>query len=305
MRKWILTAAGLLAAAALGTITARAQGAAVALPGAGAATTSQGTDTATQADAKAQAPQWEWHKLGKGVQYSAWQGELFGRTEYITAVRYRQHRHKTRILHAPGSSADSTSALGELAGAIAAVNASYFNVKTLQPVTYLKTQGRRVASTTKNEFETRTDGILAIKSNGAVHMFPCDTADYDLAARKFHEAIAAGPVLLQDGKPAREAWPNTSFYYKFHPRTIVGKDYRGRVYLIVIDGRFKGQGDGASIDEAVQICRMFGLKEALNLDGGGSCALWTPQTGVLSHPYDNHKFDHYGQRIVPNILYIK
>ena len=41
---------------------------------------------------------------------------------------------------------------------------------------------------------------------------------------------------------------------------------------------------------------------SINLDGGGSATIWTNKTGILNHPYDNHKFDHEGARKVPNIL---
>ena len=251
-------------------------------------------------------PDWNWTKLGKGVEYSAVQTELFGRTEYITAVRYKMYRHKTRICHSSGLQwADSTSALGEKCHALAAVNGSYFNMKTLEPTTYLKVRFLPTPFTTTPNELFRVDGVLAVNSRGKVVIFPCDTMSYRFDCSGFRDAIAAGPVLLQDGKPAREAWPKGGFFSKHHPRTLMGIDDKHRVYMIVIDGRFPGQGDGASIDETVQIAQMFGLKDAINLDGGGSCALWTPKTGVLSHPYDNRKFDHYGQRVVPNILYIQ
>lgn len=253
----------------------------------------------------AQAPQWHWKEASKGVEYCAEQVELFGRTEYITAVRYKMCKHKTRVLHAPADLADSTSALAEKMGAVAAINGSYFNVRTLEPVTYVwQKSSSELGRTTAREAALRTDGVLAIKGSGRLSMFLADSTTYD-TLRGYKEIIAAGPVLIQDGKPIKDSWPDDGFFTKHHPRSLVGKDAKGMAYLIVIDGRFPGQGDGASIDETVQIALMFGLTEALNLDGGGSCALWTPQTGVLSHPYDNRKFDHYGQRVVPNILYIK
>ena len=251
-----------------------------------------------------QTPHWNWKKLGKGVEYSAVQTQLFGRTAYITAVRYKMYRHRTRIIHAERREADSTSALGRQFAAVAAVNGSYFNVKTLEPTTYLRLGGKRIADTSPKEL-FRVDGIFAVDEEGKVAIFPCDTAAYDTACEGYEDAIAAGPVLLQGGKPAKDSWPNTGFFSKHHPRTLMGIDNKYRVYMVVIDGRFPRQGDGASIDETVQIAQMLGLTDAINLDGGGSCALWTPSTGVLSHPYDNHRFDHYGQRIVPNILYIQ
>lgn len=71
--------------------------------------------------------------------------------------------------------------------------------------------------------------------------------------------------------------------------------------MAVIDGRFKGQGDGATIAETAYIARQLGLTEALNLDGGGSSTLWTAQEGVLNHPYDNRRFDHEGERGAPQL----
>ena len=71
---------------------------------------------------------------------------------------------------------------------------------------------------------------------------------------------------------------------------------------MVIDGRFKGSADGASIYETAYICHLLGMTDAINLDGGGSSALWTSTTGVISHPRDNRRFDHEGERTVPNLI---
>lgn len=70
--------------------------------------------------------------------------------------------------------------------------------------------------------------------------------------------------------------------------------------LLVIDGRFPGRAAGATIAETAYIARQLGLTEALNLDGGGSSSLWTRRLGVLNHPTDNKRFDHEGERAVPN-----
>lgn len=75
--------------------------------------------------------------------------------------------------------------------------------------------------------------------------------------------------------------------------------------MAVIDGRFRGEGEGATIAETAYIARLLGLVEALNLDGGGSSTLWTARKGVLNHPYDNHRFDHAGERAVPNCIVVR
>lgn len=72
----------------------------------------------------------------------------------------------------------------------------------------------------------------------------------------------------------------------------------------MIDGRFKKQADGASIYETAYICHMLGMTDAINLDGGGSATLWTEKTGVINHPSDNKKFDHEGERVIPNLIVV-
>lgn len=72
--------------------------------------------------------------------------------------------------------------------------------------------------------------------------------------------------------------------------------------LVVIDGRFKGSADCANIYETAYICSLLGMTDAINLDGGGSSALWTKETGVMSYPRDNKRFDHDEERRVPNLI---
>ena len=65
-----------------------------------------------------------------------------------------------------------------------------------------------------------------------------------------------------------------------------------------------GEADGMTIPELTSLCLQLGLTDALNLDGGGSSTLWTHKAGVINNPCDNRRFDHAGQRRVPNALII-
>ena len=249
--------------------------------------------------------EWKWKKTSRGVEYCSRQIELSGAMQSISAVRYNSVRHKTRVYCANGSQADSTSALAARINARAAVNAGYFNMKTRYPVTYIKQAGKGVVGHTTPEELSRTDGVLAVKRCGKVDIMHCDTTEY-ANLKGYREVFASGPVLLLDGMPAREEWPaGGGFYPKRHPRTVFGTDRNRRAYFIVIDGRLAGQGEGTTIEETVAICQMLGLKDAINLDGGGSSLLWEKSNGVLSHPCGNRRYDHFGQRVIPNILYIK
>ena len=248
---------------------------------------------------------WNWREIGDGAEVGYARLPIFDSVQSISVLRYPMSKFRTEIANDSGAAADSTSALALRYGGIAAINASYFNMRTLVPVTYVKDDGKQEGWTTPAEVRSRVDGIVAVRKGREVAIFPSDTLSYNDISKGYREAIASGPVLLRDGAEARSAWPHTGFYYNRHPRTAVGTTADGWVYLIVIDGRFPGDGIGTTIHETAEICRMFGLKEALNLDGGGSSVLWTEKYGTISYPYDNHRFDHFGQRVVPNIIYIR
>ena len=182
----------------------------------------------------------------------------------------------------------------------AAINGSYFNMKTFTPITFVMVDCRVLGRTTPGEL-MRTNGIIAIrdKQGHDVAIFACDTTQYPRIARRYRAALAAGPLLVSGGKII-EYDSGDSFYTHRHPRSLIGKRPNGEVVMAVIDGRAKGQAAGATIAETAYIARLLGLTDALNLDGGGSSALWTAQEGVVSHPSDNRRFDHAGERAVPN-----
>lgn len=246
---------------------------------------------------------WDWRELGRGVQVGYAQLPLFESMQSISVLRYPMHRVRTCMANDSASASDSTSALALRHGARAAINASYFNVTTLYPTTFVKDNRKQEGWTMPEELR-RVDGVVAFKGN-KVEIFHSDTLAYAVLTKGYREAIAAGPVLLKEGVEARQDWPEGKFYTKRHPRTVIGTTADGWVYWIVIDGRFPGQGIGTTIHETAEVARMFGLKDALNLDGGGSSVLWTKRYGAISHPYDNKRFDAFGQRIVPNIIYIR
>lgn len=247
----------------------------------------------------------EWHTadLGNGARCRSAQIDLFGSRQSISVVSYPARNHATQIVQLDRKGA-RTSELGASAGAIAAVNGSYFNMKTFTPITFVMVDKKVLGRTTPGEL-MRTNGIVAIRDRRGrkVDIFACDTTEYPRIARRYRSALAAGPVLVSNGKAVAYD-SDDSFYTGRHPRTLVGKR-GGEVVLVVIDGRSRGEADGATIAEAAYIARQLGLGEALNLDGGGSSALWTAHGGVVSHPSDNRRFDHAGERAVPNGIVVR
>lgn len=264
----------------------------------------------------------EWHQIGKNAEAAYVQINMFDCVESISLVRYKSASHKTDVVSCEAENRSVTSLLGDKLGASAAINGSYFNVKTLRHTTYYKDNGVQVGWTDNKEIN-RVNGLFCVKGKKCFVIEQADTNLFGASAKKYKDALASGPVLLQNGRypdyltvgsganlsetsydSPFEPDASKSFWTYRHPRTFIGVDAAGWVYYGVIDGRFPGQGDGATIAETAFIAKMLGMTDALNLDGGGSSTLWTAKDGVVNHPYDNHKFDHQGEREVPNVVVV-
>ena len=276
---------------------------------------------------------WEITDLGKGAQAMYAQIPMFYSTQSICVVKYPMKKFSTDILHRPGETAGKPSEIGKEIGAAFAMNAGFFHVKQRIPSVYFREGNEQLGYTHPTELY-RVDGLMGLKdSKGrkAVIEMAADTMQYDAISKVWKEAMASGPVLILDdeiavplltgdkadganvaamaqeqkeGSKIRTHYSSAQFYDKRHPRAAFGTDDEGNAYLLVIDGRFKGKADGATIYETAYICHMLGMTNAINLDGGGSTTLWTEKTGVINHPYDNKKFDHEGERTVPNLIVV-
>ena len=273
---------------------------------------------------------WTITELGKGAQAMYAQVPMFFSSQSICAIKYPASEYKTEILHRPGKKAGKPSEIGKEVGAKMAVNACFFHVKQLIPSVYFRV-GKNVYGVTDPTETYRVDGVVGFKDKEGKEMcieYSSDT-QYEEVTKDWYTALASGPMLIKNGEivvpklmgddadgdnveamnaeqksgaKIRTHYSSAQFYDRRHPRAAVGKDDEGNIYYVVIDGRFKGKGDGASIYETAYICHMLGMTEAINLDGGGSSAIWSEVTGTFNHPYDNKKWDNEGERVVPNLI---
>ncbi|MBC7849411.1 MAG: phosphodiester glycosidase family protein [Chitinophagaceae bacterium] len=119
---------------------------------------------------------------------------------------------------------------------------------------------------------------------------------------RMYTAIGGGPVLLQDGKVTitnRQEQMFVNGLNDRHPRTAMGYTKKGKLIILMIEGRAPGIADGATLLQEAQILQSLGCVEALNLDGGGSsCMLVNGQ--ITINPSDKT-----GQRQVPAVFMIK
>lgn len=274
---------------------------------------------------------WQITKLEKGAQAMYAQIPMFNSVQSVCVIKYPAKRFRTEIIDRSRETADKPSVIGKELSAKFALNGSYFNMKDRTHTVYFRI-GDEVLGKTHPTETYRVDGVFALKDKKGkkVLLAHSDTTEYDSVAGKCHSVVASGPVLIikdevqvpvlmgdaadganvaaaaQEAKAGKKSgtqhYSSAKFYDRRHPRTAVGTDDKGYVYYVVIDGRFAGQGDGATIWETARICELLGMTNAINLDGGGSTTLWGEDTGVINHPYDNKKFDHDGERKVPNLL---
>jgi hypothetical protein len=120
--------------------------------------------------------------------------------------------------------------------------------------------------------------------------------------------VNGGPELVRDGR--QHATPNRdgmvrpgdpSFYYgwaaKRNPRTIAGVDGRGRILLVTVDGRATTS-LGLSIAESAALAQALGMRDAINLDGGGSTTM------VVNDKVINTPSDATGERPVGDAILV-
>lgn len=120
---------------------------------------------------------------------------------------------------------------------------------------------------------------------------------------KMQTAVGGGPVLVQKGEVMVTNNEELKFAGKGisdkHPRSAMGYTEDGKLIFLVIEGRFPGKAEGATLVQEAQMLKQIGCTEALNLDGGGSSCLLINGKQTIT-PSDKE-----GQRPVPAVFMIK
>ncbi len=115
-------------------------------------------------------------------------------------------------------------------------------------------------------------------------------------------AVTGWPTLLREGAVVFEPEEPLGMY-RYHPRTALGTTHGGtHLVIAVIDGRRAGL-PGMSSLEMVPLLEDFAVSDAVNLDGGGSSALYIAREGgLVNRPSDGVErpvSNHLGIRIFP------
>jgi hypothetical protein len=119
---------------------------------------------------------------------------------------------------------------------------------------------------------------------------------------KKHTAIGGGPVLVKDAAVLvtnKEEQMFVNGDNDRHPRTAMGYTSDKKLIILMVQGRFPGIADGATLNEEAKILVDLGCEEGLNLDGGGSSCMLVNGNETIK-PSDKE-----GQRAVPAVFIVR
>lgn len=205
----------------------------------------------------------EWESVAPGVDYQ----RIRRGTIDAHVVRVRLCNAKIRAI--ASSESDRGLTVSEFAkkhAAIVAINADYFDPQ-LQPIGLSKdacgvwTRGQKVG---------RKQGLVAVgRRRGDIQANTMKTR------RWMTGAVSGWPMLVRDCKVIENLPGSDHFTRAPHPRTAVGLSRdRRTMYFLVADGRREGV-PGMTLPELAEFLRSeFNVCAAMNLDGGGSTAMW-------------------------------
>ncbi|MBI3073636.1 MAG: phosphodiester glycosidase family protein [Deltaproteobacteria bacterium] len=226
--------------------------------------------------------------------------DLFGARQSTSVLEVDLAEPSVVVKPILASTCATTSSLARGAGAVAAINAGFFDTSTgsCGSVSLVKIDGQLLARNAKS----RTSFGLDAQRRPLIERVAAG-ADWPAATQAVGgvpRIVTAGRVdvrTIEEGAPA-------AFGTARHPRTTVGISTGGGLVFATVDGRTTA-GAGMSLAELAQWMIWLGVANAVNLDGGGSTTMWVkgePWGGVVNYPSDNGRADHAGERAVGSAL---
>jgi len=217
-----------------------------------------------------------------------WQ-PVAGGVDYRVITRPGVEAHAVRVdLRQPGLQVIATPAaergltVSEFAlrhAAIAAVNGDYFDVE-LEPIGLAMGDGEVWSQADERQRRQEVVGVGMQR----VRIFP-RVKPLRAPKRWMTGAISGWPMVVENCAPVARLPGSDHFTRAPHPRTAVGLSRDARQLLLVVaDGR-RGNVPGLTLAELAGLLTELGACTALNLDGGGSSALWV-RDRIVNQPSD-------------------
>jgi len=197
-------------------------------------------------------------KSPPGLEFIAAKASNGGDDVQLWLVRFSPRTHTFAVMDNPAGAFDTGSAALKR-GALAAVNGGYFHPDRT-PLGLVVRQGVEIHNFEKAKL---LSGLVVV-ADGRISIRRA--SEYS-AAPAVHEALQAGPFLVDGGKPVPGLDDTRSA-----SRTVVIADSTGRFGLLVCKGLTLAQ--TAEMLATPGLLPTAKITRALNLDGGTSTALW-------------------------------
>lgn len=219
------------------------------------------------------APQ-TWRPVAPGVAYQRITRDSID--VYITKIDLRNRA--IRVIATTANERGLTvSEFAKETDAIVAINADYFDEQQ-HPIGLAM---GACGTWTKGEKVGRKQGLVAVgKRRAEIQARTMKTK------RWMTGAVSGWPMLISGCTPIAELPGSDHFTRAPHPRTAVGLSKSGKtMYFVVADGRREGV-PGMTLPElATFMAEELGACAAMNLDGGGSSAMWVSDA-IVNRPSD-------------------
>ena len=254
--------------------------------------------------------EWKKEKITSGVYLKTFwfNKSLFNSNQNVSILEIKQKKglsfdlgYDPRILY-------KTSDFGKQNNALAALNGTFFDIANGGSVDYIRADG-----TVINENRLGKSGIRAghqqsalVFNKGKLSIEKWNGKQDWEQSLEGEDIMVSGPLLILNRDVEKLDTAN-AFNKTRHPRTAVAISKNKRVLLITVDGRNENSA-GMSLFELTKLMHWLNADNAINLDGGGSTALWIKnymETGLVNFPSDNRKWDHEGERKVANVVLLK
>lgn len=213
--------------------------------------------------------------LSNEVEIKIFELKELGYRGYIAKVKlFEADNFKVELADGMMGKLETTSDAAERTGAVLAINGGGFGAgRTNGELVSSMVGGTVIDGELVNNFVRKENEDLffvGIDNDGDLIGNIPETKEDILDLHPF-QGVSFIPILIQKGQKIQlpGAWANTN-----HPRTIIGQYANDDLILIVVDGRQGDWSKGITLERLQDKLLELGVKDAYNLDGGGSTAMY-------------------------------
>lgn len=187
---------------------------------------------------------------------------------------------------------DTTSDMAANNNAVLAINGDYYGARQSG---YVIRNGKLYRDTSGNR-----DALVIQKNGEFKFVSESETSASDLLQEGALQVFSFGPVLLNNGEISVGENDEVGMAMASNPRTAIGYLGNNHYVFVVSDGR-TSESAGLSLYELASFMKELGVKDAYNLDGGGSSTM-VFKGEIINNPTTSGRSGE--ERAVSDIVYI-